>query len=92
MANIISAKATAVLFTPIAIGVAREAGIDPQIFAVAVVFAANCAIATPIGYQTSILVMGPGHYRFGDYFKAGAPLIVILWIVFSLFAPWYYGL
>jgi di/tricarboxylate transporter len=92
MANIISAKATAVLFTPIAIGVAREAGIDPHIFAVAVVFAANCAIATPIGYQTSILVMGPGHYRFGDYFKAGAPLIVILWIVFSLFAPWYYGL
>jgi len=92
MANIISAKATAVLFTPIAIGVAREAGIDPHIFAVAVVFAANCAIATPIGYQTSILVMGPGHYRFSDYFKAGAPLIVLLWIVFSLFAPWYYGL
>jgi len=53
---------------------------------------ANCAIATPIGYQTSILVMGPGHYRFGDYFRAGAPLIVILWLVFSLFAPWYYGL
>ncbi len=92
MANIISAKATAVLFTPIAIGVAREAGIDPQVFAIAVVFAANCAIATPIGYQTSILVMGPGHYRFGDYFRAGAPLIVILWLVFSLFAPWYYGL
>jgi di/tricarboxylate transporter len=92
MANIICAKATAVLFTPIAIGVAREAGIDPHIFAVAVVFAANCAIATPIGYQTSILVMGPGHYCFGDYFKAGAPLVVLLWIVFSLFAPWYYGL
>ncbi|MBT3334071.1 MAG: SLC13 family permease, partial [Rhodospirillaceae bacterium] len=54
MANIISAKATAVLFTPIAIGVAREAGIDPQIFAIAVVFAANCAFATPVGYQTSL--------------------------------------
>ncbi len=92
MANLISAKATAVLFTPIAIGVAQEAGVDPHVFAIAVVFAANCAIATPIGYQTSILVMGPGHYRFGDYFRAGAPLIVILWIVFSLFAPWYYGL
>lgn len=92
MANIISAKATAVLFTPIAISIAREAGIEPQVFAVAVVFAANCAIATPIGYQTSILVMGPGHYRFGDYFKAGAPLIALLWIVFSLFAPWYYNL
>ena len=92
MANIISAKATAVLFTPIAIGVAREAGIDPHVFAVAVVFASNCAVATPIGYKTSILVMGPGHYRFGDYFKAGAPLIILLWVVFSIFAPWYYGL
>ncbi len=92
MANIIGAKATAVLFTPIAIGVAREAGIDPRAFAVAVVFAANCAIATPIGYQTSLLVMGPGNYRFADFFRAGAPLIVLLWIVFSLFAPWYYGL
>ncbi len=92
MANIISAKATAVLFTPIAIGVARQAGVDPQIFAISVVFAANCAIATPIGYQTSILVMGPGHYRFADYFRAGAPLVVLLWLVFSLFAPWYYGL
>ena len=92
MANIISAKATAVLFTPIAVEVAREAGVDPHIFAISVVFAANCAIATPIGYQTSILVMGPGHYRFADYFRAGAPLILILWVVFSLFAPWYYGL
>ncbi len=92
MANIISAKATAVLFTPIAIGIAREVGVDPQVFAVAVVFASNCAVATPIGYKTSVLVMGPGHYRFGDFFKAGAPLIVVLWVVYSLFAPLYYGL
>jgi len=92
MANFISAKATAVLFTPIAIELAREVGVDPHVFAISVVFAANCAIATPIGYQTSILVMGPGHYRFGDYFRAGTPLILLLWVVFSLFAPWYYGL
>ncbi len=92
VANVISAKATAVLFTPIAVDMAAAAGIDPQVFAVSVVFAANCAIATPIGYQTSLLVMGPGHYRFADFFRAGVPLIVILWVVFSLFAPWYYGL
>jgi len=67
-------------------------GIDPAVFAISVVFAANCGIATPIGYKTGILVMGPGHYRFADYFRAGVPLIVILWIVFSLFAPVYYGL
>lgn len=92
LANIIGSNACAVLFTPIAVGLANEVGVDPHIFAVAVVFAANTGLATPIGYQTNILVMGPGHYRFGDYFKAGAPLIILLWIVFSLFAPWYYGL
>jgi di/tricarboxylate transporter len=92
LANIISSKACAVLFTPIAVGIAHEIGVDPRIFAVAVVFAANCAFATPIGYQTSLLVMGPGHYRFGDFVKAGAPLVIILWLVFSFAAPWYYDL
>ena len=92
MANIVSAKAAAVLFTPVAIGIAREFGLDPHIFAIAVVFAANCGIATPIGYKTGILVMGPGHYRFSDYFRAGVPLVILMWIVFSVFAPWYYGL
>jgi len=92
MANIISSKACAVLFTPIAVDIAREVGIDPHVFAVAVVFAANCAFATPVGYQTSLLVMGPGHYRFSDFVKAGAPLVLILWLVFTFAAPWYYGL
>lgn len=92
LANIISSKACAVLFTPIAVGIAHEVGIDPRVFAVAVVFAANCAFATPIGYQTSLLVMGPGHYRFWDFVKAGAPLVIILWLVFTIAAPWYYDL
>ena len=92
MANLISSKACAVLFTPIAIGIAHQMGVDPMIFAVAVVFAANCAFATPVGYQTSLLVMGPGHYRFGDFVRAGAPLVILLWLTFTLFAPWYYGL
>ena len=67
-------------------------GVGSRPFLIALTFAASAAFYTPIGYQTSILVMGPGHYRFADYFRAGAPLILILWIVFSLFAPWYYGL
>lgn len=57
-----------------------------------VIFAANCSFASPIGYQTNLLVMGPEHYRFGDFAKVGAPLIVVFWAAFSLFAPWYYGL
>jgi di/tricarboxylate transporter len=56
------------------------------------VFAANCSFATPVGYQTNLLVMGPGHYRFSDFVRAGFPLTVILWLVFSFFAPWYYSL
>jgi len=91
LANVIGSNACAVLFTPIAVGLAAEAGVDPHVFAIAVVFAANAGLATPIGYQTNVLVMGPGHYRFVDFIRGGAPLVLVLWLVFSLFAPWYYG-
>lgn len=90
--NVLSNSATAVLFTPIGIGIGNQLGLDPIIFVHAVIFAANCSFATPMGYQTNLLVMGPGHYKFSDYFKAGAPLVIILWLVFSLFAPIYYGI
>jgi Trk K+ transport system NAD-binding subunit len=92
LANIISTKATAVLFTPIAVEIAQGLGVPVEIFAVAVIFAANCSFASPIGYQTNLLVMVPGRYRFVDFVKAGLPLLIIVWLIFSLFAPWYYGL
>jgi len=92
MTNLISNNATAVLFTPIAIGVAGELGVAAMPFVHAVILAANCSFATPIGYQTNLLVMGPGHYTFGDFLRAGSPLVLLLWLAFSLFAPWYYGL
>lgn len=92
LTNILSNNATAVLFTPIAISVANELGVDPIIFVTAVIFAANCSFATPMGYQTNLLVLAPGRYKFADFMKVGIPLIVILWISYSLFAPWYYGI
>jgi di/tricarboxylate transporter len=92
MTNIISNNAIAVLFTPIAVDLALELGVAPHVFAVAVVLAANCSFASPLGYQTNLLVMGPGHYRFADFVRAGLPLVVLMWVAFSLFAPWYYGL
>lgn len=92
ISNLLNTKACAVLFTPIAIEIARGLGVDPIPFAVAVVFAANCSFATPIGYQTNLLVMTPGNYRFVDFAIAGLPLILIMWITFTLFAPLYYGL
>lgn len=92
MTNILSNNATAVLFTPIMIGVADRLGVPAEAFLAAVIFAANACFATPIGYQTNLLVMGPGHYKFGDFLKAGGPLVLIVWLTFSLLAPWYYGL
>ena len=92
LTNVLSNNATAVLFTPIAVNLATELGVDPMIFVTAVIFAANCSFATPMGYQTNLLVMGPANYKFNDFMKVGIPLIVILWIGYSLFAPWYYGL
>ncbi len=90
--NVLTNNATAVLFTPIAISTATQLGVDPLIFVYAVIFAANCSFATPMGYQTNLLVMGPGHYEFRDFVRAGAPLVILLWLAYSFFAPWYYGL
>ena len=92
LTNFLSNNATAVLFTPIAIGLAGRMGVDPMPFVVAVIFAANCSFATPFGYQTNLLVMAPGHYRFSDFMRAGLPLVFIVWLTFSLVAPWYYNI
>ena len=92
LTNVLTNNAAGVLFTPIAVNIAIKLGTDPFPFALAVALAASCAFATPIGYQTNLLVMGPGHYRFKDFIVAGTPLVLIVWLAFSLFAPWYYGL
>ena len=76
----------------IALNIALVLGLDPMAFVYAVIFGASCSFASPIGYQTNLLVMAPGHYRFADFMRAGTPLIFVLWITFSLFAPWYYNL
>lgn len=87
LTNVLSNSATAVLFTPIAISAANLLGTDPKPFVLAVIYAANCCFATPIAYQTNLLVMGPGHYRFSDYLRFGGPLVLVIWLVFTLIAP-----
>jgi di/tricarboxylate transporter len=91
LTNVLSNNATAVLFTPIAIGITAKLGIDPIVAVVTVIFAANCSFATPIGYQTNLLVLGPGHYKFGDFARAGVPLVIIVWLAFTAIAYFYYG-
>ncbi|WP_202899471.1 hypothetical protein [Kordiimonas gwangyangensis] len=61
-------------------------------FLLAVIFGANCSFATPMSYQTNLLVMAPGHYRFVDFMRVGTPLIFVIWMTFTLFIPWYYNL
>lgn len=92
LTNILSNAATAVLFTPIAISAAEQTGSDPFPFLLAVIYAANCAFATPIAYQTNMLVMGPGHYKFGDFLRFGGPLVIIMWAAFTMIAPWRFDL
>ncbi len=92
LTNVLSNHATAALFTPIAIDTAQQLDADPVMFVFAVILAANCSFATPMAYQTNLLVMGSGHYKFSHFLKAGTPLIFLLWLAYSLFAPWYYQL
>ena len=92
MSNVISTKTCAVLFAPIGLQMGAVIGIDPRIFAITIIFAANCAFATPFAYQTSLLVMGPGSYKFKDFLKVGGPLVLLIWIIYTAFVPWYYGL
>ena len=75
----------------IAVSLAAQSGADPRAFVFAVIFAANCSFATPMSYQTNLLVMGPGHYQFADFVKAGTPLIILLWLTFSFVAPFYFS-
>jgi di/tricarboxylate transporter len=90
--NVLSHNACALLFTPVGVGIAHHLGLDPHMFAIATVLAANCSFITPIGHQVNLLVMGPGHYRFVDYVRAGLPLVLLLWGVFILAAKLEWGL
>jgi di/tricarboxylate transporter len=90
--NILSNNATALIFTPIALNTAHILGVDPAMFIFAVIFASNCcSFASPIGYQTNLLVMAPGHYTFSDYMKAGIPLIFVVMSTYMVFSYFYFG-
>ena len=85
--HVLSNNATAILLLPIAISAAQSLGVDPKPFIIAVCFGASACFATPIGYQTNLLVYGPGGYRFSDFLKLGMPLNVLVLVMGSLFIP-----
>jgi di/tricarboxylate transporter len=92
MTNIVSNNAAAAIGTPIAISIAQQLGADPDPFILAVLFGANMSFATPYGYQTNLLVMSAGGYKFSDFLRVGIPLTIIMWIGFSLILPMMYQL
>jgi di/tricarboxylate transporter len=85
--QLLSNNATAVLLMPIAVSTAVGLGVNPKPFIMAVCFGASACFATPIGYQTNLLVYGPGGYRFSDYFKLGMPLNLIIIVGGSWWIP-----
>lgn len=87
LTELVTNNAVAVVVTPIAIGLATTLGLDPRPFVVAVMVAASAAFSTPIGYQTNMLVYGPGGYRFTDFLKAGVPLNLSVGLLASLLIP-----
>ena len=87
LTEIVSNNAVAVIMTPIAISLAAALGIDPRPLVVAVMIAASCAFATPIGYQTNTLVYGPGGYKFSDFMRIGIPLNLSMSVIASTIIP-----
>ena len=81
LTELITNNAAAVLMLPVAIATAIEVGAEPMAFAVAVAIAASASFLTPIGYQTNLMVMAAGGYRYNDYFKAGLPASLIVMLI-----------
>ncbi|MCB6178395.1 SLC13 family permease [Rhodobacter sp. Har01] len=87
LTEFLSNNAVAVIYTPVAIELAQNLGHDPRPFVVAVMFSATLAFATPVGYQTNMMVYGPGGYRFSDFTKVGVPLNLLTMLVASALIP-----
>jgi di/tricarboxylate transporter len=84
MTNVVSNNAAAVIGTPIAVGIAQQLNLPPEPFVLAVLFGANMSFATPIGYQTNLLVYSAGGYKFTDFLRVGIPLSLITWVGFTI--------
>ena len=92
LTELVSNNAVAVVVTPLAIGLAASLGLDPRAMVVAVMAAANASFATPIGYQTNMLVYAPGGYTFGDYLRLGIPLKIVTGIASIAVIAWLWPL
>ena len=84
LTNVVSNNAAAVIGTPIAISLAQQLMLPAEPFVLAVLFGSNLSFATPMAYQTNLLVMNAGGYKFNDFVRVGLPLMLVLWVVLTL--------
>jgi di/tricarboxylate transporter len=87
LTELLSNNACAALMGVLALATARQTGMDPRPLLIAVAVTSSYGFATPIGYQTNLMVLGPGGYKFTDYFRVGVPLDVICWVMTIIVIP-----
>jgi di/tricarboxylate transporter len=87
LTEVLSNNATAVMMIPIVVTLAGELGVNSRPFIMAVTVGASCAFALPMGYQTHMMIYGPGGYRFSDFLRVGIPLNVICWVTACTLIP-----
>ncbi len=81
LSDVLNNNATTIIAAPVSIRLAEQLGVQPDAFLMGVAVAASCAFLTPIGHQNNTLILGPGNYRFGDYWRMGLPLEIIVMAV-----------
>ncbi|WP_332694892.1 SLC13 family permease [Halalkalibacter lacteus] len=91
LTEMISNIAAAALMFPIVFSIATQFGYNPELFAIIIAIAASCSFITPIGYQTNLLVFGPGGYKFTDFFKVGFPLSILCMLITVFLAVFIWG-
>jgi di/tricarboxylate transporter len=92
MSSVISNSAAAVIGTPIAVELARQLGLPPEPFVLAVMFGVNMGYATPMADNCNLLVYSAGGYAFKDFLRVGVPLTLIMWLAFTWVLPRFYPL
>ena len=92
LTNFASNATAATVATPIAFSIAEQLGMPREPLILAVLFGCNLCYATPIAYQTNMLIMSEGSYRFNDYVKTGVPLVLLMVTTLSILLVMFYGM
>jgi len=91
LTELVTNNAAAIIMFPVALSAAEALGVSVYPFTIAVMIAASASFITPIGYQTNLMVQGPGGYKYTDYLKLGIPLSILVGITANLLIPWFWS-